>query len=53
MGQKVNPIGLRLGIVRGWDSNWYGGKDFSNKLVEDQEIRNTSTPEYLKAGSLR
>jgi small subunit ribosomal protein S3 len=40
MGQKVNPIGLRLGIVRGWDSNWYGGKDFSDKLVEDEKIRN-------------
>jgi small subunit ribosomal protein S3 len=40
MGQKVNPVGFRLGIVKGWDSNWYGGKDFSNKLVEDQEIRN-------------
>lgn len=39
MGQKINPIGLRLGIVKGWDSNWYGGKDFSNKLVEDHEIR--------------
>ena len=44
MGQKVNPVGLRLGIVRGWDSNWYGGKDFSAKLVEDQEIR-----KYVKA----
>jgi small subunit ribosomal protein S3 len=40
MGQKVNPIGLRLGIVRGWDSSWYGGKDFSDKLVEDEKIRN-------------
>jgi small subunit ribosomal protein S3 len=39
MGQKVNPIGLRLGIVRGWDSSWYGGKDFSDKLVEDEKIR--------------
>ncbi|MEQ9439485.1 MAG: 30S ribosomal protein S3 [Cyclobacteriaceae bacterium] len=39
MGQKVNPIGLRLGIIKGWDSNWYGGKDFSDKLVEDHEIR--------------
>ena len=39
MGQKVNPIGLRLGIVRGWDSSWYGGKDFSEKLVEDEKIR--------------
>ena len=31
MGQKVNPIANRLGIIRGWDSNWYGGKDFSSK----------------------
>jgi small subunit ribosomal protein S3 len=39
MGQKVNPVGFRLGIIRGWDSNWFGGKTFSEKLVEDQEIR--------------
>jgi len=39
MGQKINPIGLRLGIVRGWDSNWYGGKTFADKLVEDEKIR--------------
>ena len=39
MGQKVNPIGSRLGIIRGWDSNWYGGNDYSNKLVEDEKIR--------------
>jgi len=39
MGQKVNPIGLRLGIVRGWESNWYGGKNFADKLVEDEKIR--------------
>ena len=44
MGQKVNPIGIRLGIVKGWDSNWFGGNDFSDKLVEDEKIRN-----YLKA----
>ena len=44
MGQKVNPIANRLGIIRGWDSNWYGGKDFSDKLVEDAKIR-----EYLNA----
>ena len=44
MGQKVNPIGLRLGIVKGWDSNWYGGKDFSDKIVEDHKIR-----EYIYA----
>lgn len=39
MGQKTNPISNRLGIVRGWDSSWYGGKDFSSKLVEDAKIR--------------
>ena len=44
MGQKVNPIGNRLGIIKGWDSNWYGGKDYSTKLVEDNRIR-----EYLNA----
>jgi len=39
MGQKVNPVGFRLGIVRGWDSSWYGGKEFAEKLVEDEKIR--------------
>ena len=39
MGQKINPIGLRLGIIKGWESSWYGGKDFSDKIVEDQKIR--------------
>lgn len=39
MGQKVNPIALRLGYIKGWESNWYGGKDFSDKLVEDDKIR--------------
>ncbi len=39
MGQKVNPVSFRLGYIRGWDSNWYGGKTFAEKLVEDQEIR--------------
>lgn len=39
MGQKVNPISFRLGIVKGWDSNWYGGKNFAEKLVEDEKIR--------------
>ena len=44
MGQKTNPISNRLGIIKGWDSNWYGGKDFSTKLVEDDKIR-----KYLQA----
>ena len=39
MGQKVNPIALRLGIVKGWESNWYGGKTFPDKIVEDHKIR--------------
>ena len=33
MGQKTNPIGNRLGIIRGWESNWYGGNDYGDKLV--------------------
>ncbi|MBQ9312467.1 MAG: 30S ribosomal protein S3 [Bacteroidales bacterium] len=44
MGQKTNPIGNRLGIIRGWDSNWYGGRNFESKLVEDDKIR-----KYLNA----
>ena len=39
MRQKVNPISNRLGIIRGWDSNWFGGQDFGDNLVEDQKIR--------------
>jgi len=39
MGQKTNPIGNRLGIIRGWDSNWFGGKSFEGKLIEDKKIR--------------
>src|SRR5690606_25596416 len=39
MGQKTNPIGNRLGIIRGWDSNWYGGNDYGDKLAEDVKIR--------------
>lgn len=44
MGQKTNPIGNRLGIIRGWESNWFGGRDFADKVVEDEKIRT-----YLKA----
>ncbi len=39
MGQKVNPISNRLGIIRGWDSNWFGGKNFGENIVEDRKIR--------------
>jgi len=44
MGQKANPISNRLGIIRGWESNWYGGKNFAEKLVGDENIR-----KYLRA----
>ena len=44
MGQKVNPIANRLGIIKGWDSNWFGGKNFGDKIVEDDKIR-----KYLNA----
>ncbi len=50
MGQKINPVSLRLGIVRGWDSNWYGGKTFSDKLVEDQKIRDYVQARIPKGG---
>ncbi|WP_058300200.1 30S ribosomal protein S3 [Gorillibacterium timonense] len=43
MGQKVNPIGLRIGIIRDWESKWYAGKDYGTLLMEDVKIR-----EYLK-----
>ena len=39
MGQKTNPIGNRLGIIRGWDSNWYGGRVYGDKIAEDSKIR--------------
>ena len=38
MGQKVNPISNRLGFIKGWDSNWFGGDDYGDKLVEDQKL---------------
>lgn len=50
MGQKVNPIAHRLGIVRGWDSNWFGGKTFSDKLVEDHKIRKYIDARIPKGG---
>ena len=49
MGQKVNPISNRLGIIRGWDSNWYGGKNFASKLVEDDKIRKYLNARLAKA----
>jgi small subunit ribosomal protein S3 len=50
MGQKTNPIGNRLGIIRGWDSSWFGGKEFAQKVVEDQQIRNYLNARIQKGG---
>lgn len=49
MGQKTNPIGNRLGFIRGWESNWYGGKNYTDKLVEDDKIRNYVSARLAKA----
>ncbi|GAB3234005.1 30S ribosomal protein S3 [Hymenobacter seoulensis] len=53
MGQKVNPVGFRLGVIKGWDSNWYGGKDFADKLVEDEKIRKYIMARIPKGGISR
>ena len=53
MGQKVNPVGFRLGVIKGWDSNWYGGKDFADKLVEDEKIRKYINARIPKGGISR
>ena len=53
MGQKINPVGFRLGIVRGWDSSWFGGKTFADKLVEDQKSESTLTPVSKKEALLK
>ncbi len=50
MGQKVHPIGFRLGVLRTWDSNWYDDKDFSGKLQEDLKVRNYIQNRLKKAG---
>jgi len=50
MGQKTNPIGLRLGIIKGWDSNWYGGNNYGQKLLEDDQIRKYLNARLSKAG---
>jgi small subunit ribosomal protein S3 len=50
MGQKINPIGFRLGVIRGWDSSWFGGKTFSDKLVEDHKIRKYVDARIQKGG---
>jgi len=53
MGQKINPIGNRLGIIRGWESNWYGGNDYGDKLAEDQKLRDYIFARLSKASVSR
>ncbi|MBR9854906.1 MAG: 30S ribosomal protein S3 [Algicola sp.] len=53
MGQKTNPIGNRLGIIRGWESNWYGGNDYGDKLAEDDKIRKYLYARLAKASVSR
>ena len=53
MGQKVNPISNRLGIIKGWDSNWYGGKNYGDKIAEDSKIRTYLNARLAKASVSR
>ena len=53
MGQKTNPIGNRLGFIRGWDSNWYGGADFADNVIGDEKIRNYLNARIRKGGISR
>lgn len=53
MGQKVNPIANRLGFIKGWDSNWFGGDNYGDKLVEDQKIRKYLNARLAKASISR
>lgn len=53
MGQKINPIGNRLGIIRGWDSNWFGGNNYESKIIEDDKIRKYLNARLSKAGIAR
>ena len=53
MGQKINPISNRLGIIRGWDSNWYGGNNYAEKIIEDDIIRKYLNARLAKASISR
>jgi ribosomal protein S3 len=48
MGQKVNPHGLRVGVIKDWDSKWYAEADFADNLIEDYEIRTILTEHTLR-----
>ena len=53
MGQKVNPIGLRLGIVKTWDSRWFGGKNYAEYILEDYKLRKFIKDKLYHAGVSR
>ena len=53
MGQKTNPIGFRVGIIRGWESNWYESKSYASKLLEDKKLRSYIDNRLIKAGVSR
>lgn len=52
MGQKTNPIGLRLGIIRGWDANWFDEKNMAEKLTEDIKVRSYIRNRKKKSGNI-
>lgn len=53
MGQKINPISNRLGIIRGWESNWYGGSNYGDTLLEDSKLRRYLNARLAKASVSR
>jgi small subunit ribosomal protein S3 len=53
LGQKTNPIGLRVGTIRGWESNWFEEKSYATKLKEDKDIRDYVRQRLTKAGVSR
>jgi len=53
LGQKVNPVGFRVGVIRGWESNWYESKSYSAKICEDQKLRQYIRKRLKKAGVSR
>ncbi len=53
MGQKTNPIGNRLGYIRGWDSNWFADKDYAANVIEDEKLRTYLETRIHKGGIAR
>jgi small subunit ribosomal protein S3 len=53
LGQKTNPVGLRVGVIRGWESNWYESKSYAGKLIEDNQLRQYVRKRLKKAGISR